>query len=69
MCTSKNIFIPNDRVFGHVVYLTEIKDGHTLYLQKDFFFFFKPEVNKTAAINHYFAVESKVNKVTIKLRH
>lgn len=67
MCTSKNIFIPNNCVFGPVVYLTEIKDGHTLYLQKDFFF--KPEVNKTAAINHYFAVESKVNNVTIKLRH
>lgn len=67
MCTSKNVFIPTEHVFGAVVYLTEIKHGPSFNLQKDYFFL-KAEINKTATTNYYFAVESKVNKVTIKLR-
>lgn len=39
MCTSKNVFIPTEHVFGAVVYLTEIKYGPSFNLQKDFFFF------------------------------
>lgn len=49
--------------FESVVYLIEIKGGTTLDQQKETDF--RLEINKINALNHYFAVESEVNKVKI----
>lgn len=59
----KNTLITTEHSFESLVYLIEIKGGPYLRFSERNFFY-RPEVNKTDALNHYFAVESEVNKVT-----
>jgi len=69
MCTSEKHTYTQEPCLWSCCLFNSNQRCPSLDLQKDFF---KPEVSRRAAINHaknYFAVESKINNVIIKLSH